>query len=242
MMNMMGQPLRYRISQWPQAAKCLSNNSRNLYISINNLVQNDTLTGMLIKVEHTEFGTLFAAMIRGQGRIVTQYDDSGNYIPWMTTPEILVQLRKFGFDITYNQISSLSDDILNKLMQVRDLGYDKINKIVVVSRKDGLRINKSYIIALKTKGNEDLLVYGLPITEVKFNNRLAAGKIISLNESDFDWEWVDAIYNIDDILQENADVEKFEASESQEAPVMMEHPAMEVPEGFTLYDETDQEV
>jgi hypothetical protein len=42
--------------------------------------------------------------------------------------------------------------------------------------------------------------------------------------------------------QENADVERFEASESQEEPIMMEHPTMEVPEGFTLYDETDQEV
>lgn len=246
MINMTKCPLRYKICRWPQAVNCLSNNSRNLYISVNELVQNEVLTGVLIKVEHTELGTLFAAMVRGEGQIVTKDDEEGNHIPWMTTSQILQQLAKFGFYIIYNQISSLDDDILDELMQVRDLGFDKLNQIVVQSRKEGSKVSKKYTVAMKTKGNEDLLIYGAHVSELKFNNRLASSKmIVLLEDSTIEWSWVDSLYNISDILQENADIEKFAIDDAdiQDLTHSDEIHPTNIPEGFTLYDEldTDQE-
>lgn len=240
MFNMMNQPLRYKICRWPQAAKCLSNNSRNLYISVNELINNKSLQGLLIKVEHAEFGTLFAAVAAGSGDIVTKYDDEGKLIPWMPTQAILQQLSKFGFYITYKEISSLDDNTINYLMQILDLGYDKISKIVVEYRENGSRHLDDYVIALRSSENPDLLTFGTQITRTKFTNRLTAGKILSLKDADIDWDWLDSIYNIADILEENRDIEEFEASEPQEDPIMV-GPVMDAPEGFTLYDDSDEE-
>ena len=241
MFNMMNQPLRYKICRWPQAVKCLSNNSRNLYISVTELVNNKTLEGTLIKVEHAEFGTLFAAVAAGSGEIVTKNDDDGNLIPWMSTNAILQQLAKFGFYIYYKEISSLDDDTIDYLMKAVNLGYDKITKLVVEYRENGRRIPREYVVALNSKQNEDLLGFGMHVTGAKFTNRITAGKLITLQDNGvYQWDWLDSIYNINDVLEENQDIEEFESSEPQEDPIMV-GPVMDTPEGFTLYDESDEE-
>ena len=38
-------PLRYNISDWHQAAECLSNNSTKLHIAVSDYIQNDSLGG-----------------------------------------------------------------------------------------------------------------------------------------------------------------------------------------------------
>ena len=237
----MSLPLRYRISRWQQAAECLSNNSRNLYITVSEFVNNETLQGTIIKVEHTEFGTLFAAMIKGEGRIVTRWDEENNLLPWLSVPQILTQLKKFGFDITYKEITSLDDQTIDWLMNIRNAGFDKISQVVVISRQNGIKIPHKYTIALKSDENSDLLTFGMSISSAKFTSRTSAGKILSLEDYDTDWGWLDSIYNINDILQENSDIEPHGGSELAESPIMIEHPSIEVPEGFTPYDETEEE-
>ena len=149
-------PLRYRICKWSQASKCLSNNSRQLHIYVDKFINNDKFTGEVIKVEHDTLGVLFAAVTGGTGLDITDYDNDGDYIPWMTTAEILKQLRKFGFIIYYNEISSLDDKTLDELIRISNLGYDKITKIAVMTRKDGKLTYHTYPIAMKSTDNTDL--------------------------------------------------------------------------------------
>ncbi len=210
----MSLPLRYKICRWPQAVKCLSNNSRKLKITVTELFNSNSIKGLLIKVRHINYGTLFAAMIEGQGDLVTDTTKEGDIIPWMSTNEILVQLKKFGFDITYVEKLSLDTPTLEFLMKLKSLGYDKITRMVVMFRElDGTLSAKTLPLAIKSEHNVDKLTFGCQITAKKFYQRCADGYIYNMQDKDemkLKWRWIDAIYNIDDILSENSDIEDFE--------------------------------
>lgn len=243
----MNHPLRYQISQWPQAADCLSNNSRNLRICVDELVNNKHLTGMIIKVEHPEMGVLFAAMYKGQGEYITSHDSEGHYIPWLTNEEIIGQLEKFGFLITYNEMSSLDDATISYLMRVADLGYDKLTKLNVITRNNGERIVHQYTVAMKSEKNDDLLTFGASVTSNKFTRRTSEGSILNLTESsNIEWNWLDSIYNIADILQDNADIEHMEVENTEDMTPYSDDTAvptpedLAIPEGFTLYEDDEE--
>ena len=206
-------PLRYKICQWPQAVKCLSNNSRKLKISVSDVLDGKTLQGTLVSVVHSDYGVLFAAMIDGQGEIISKKDPRGLPLAWMTTKEILTQLGKFGFDITYTERLTLNIETLDCLMRLKNLGFDKVTRIVVFDRHDGSLHKHIYPVAIQTKYNQDVLTYGTLITFRKFTERTSDGYMYNLeNLDDFKlkWDWIDATYNIDDILSENSDIEEFE--------------------------------
>ena len=211
----MSLPLRYKICRWPQAVKCLSNNSRKLKIKVTELLSNKYIHGMMIEVKHAEIGTLFAAVIQGEGEIVSNKTKEGDVLPWMTTSEILKQLLKFGFDITYTERLTLDSQTLDLLITLRNLGYDKVTKLVVACRKeDGTRILKSTPVAIKSEYNQDKLVYGTSISYKLFTKRVISDSIYNLQDISNDtikWDWIDAMYGIDDILADNSDIEDFEA-------------------------------
>ena len=209
----MSLPLRYKICRWPQAVKCLSNNSRKLRIHYSSFMDHELFKGSLIQVTHSDYGVMFTAVIDGEGEIVSKDDNRGLPLPWMTTKEILTQLAKFGFDITYVEKLSLNKETLAYLMKLRNIGYDKITKLYIRQQIDGKVMHRPYFLALQTEHNLDVLTYGMMITEKKFNERLAAGYMFNLANADddrIDWDWIDALYNIDDVLADNSDIEEFE--------------------------------
>ena len=171
------------------------------------------LRGTRVSVEHSSYGVLFAAMTDGRGEIISDVDEEGNVVPWMTTDEILKQLFKFGFDITYTERLTLDEHILNYLMQLRNLGFDKVTKVNVMNRVEGSLRPKIYTLAIKSEYNSDMLTYGTTISQKRFMERLTSNYIMNIediHDSKLKWDWVDSIYNIDDILSENSEVVDFE--------------------------------
>ncbi len=232
--------LRYRISSWTQLPDCLSNNSKNYYITVTDLTQQKDINGLVLTVHHAKYGVLFSAMPDSSGKLISEYDEEGVDIPSMTCEEILTQLKRFGFDIQYNQESSLPDYTLSFLMQLDDLGYSKITRIHV-----GRAPGKNYVVALKADGNEDIYTFGSSITEAKFNKKLASNNVINITEQkDVTWTWVDRTYNIEDVLQANADIEKhgpvFESTEIDNSG-LTEY-ADEVGEEQTFHEYSDEQV
>ena len=127
--------LRYKISSWRQLPDCLSNNSRELRIHITDFFNNEELRGFRISLEHTTLGVLFCCVLQARGSIVTDEDEYG--ASELTPEEILKELRKYGFEITYEPIKGLSGNLLDYLITLDKLGYDKIRVLIQV----GLRIS-----------------------------------------------------------------------------------------------------
>jgi hypothetical protein len=134
----MSEPLRYNISNWLQLSECRSNNSADLYITIKQVIDDGShrLTGIIILVQHTQYGTLFACIINSSGSLLTPDPVSGK-IKEFTTDEILAELNKFGFDVTFEINQHLSGDQISFLMTVNDLGYDKLRVLSVQDKPDG---------------------------------------------------------------------------------------------------------
>lgn len=244
----MSLPLRYKICRWPQAAKCLSNNSRKLKINVTEVLDGKTLEGLLLTVTHHDYGVLFATMISGSGEIISNKDPRGIALPWMTTKEILTQLGKFGFDITYAERLSLDNETVDLLMKLRKLNYDKITKIVVNESRDGKFIHHTYPVAIQSRYNQDLLTFSVLITQRKFHERASAGYLLNLLNFDngtLKWDWIDAVYNIDDVLADNSDIEYFEIYQGGNRIYPITHADISTPaidnSGLTPYEENESD-
>lgn len=204
----MARILRYQISDWSQATECLSNNSRNYYISLNKCIDGANLNGLVLQVNHSNYGVLFAAMIRGEGSLICQEDEEGNELEFMTTSAILRELERFGFYIKYDVKSNLPMQMISFLATVDNLGFDKITKIYVESRnKDGALMHVPTIIAMKSnEHNDDILTFGCKISKAKFSEKLAANTVMNVtHQPDTQWDWLTYMVNISDILDENVD-------------------------------------
>ena len=86
----MSNPLRYNISSWLQLPECRSNNSVDLYLTVNQVIDDGShrLSGLVIYVKHTQYGTLFACLINAEGSLLTKDANSG-IIQEFSSDEIL---------------------------------------------------------------------------------------------------------------------------------------------------------
>ena len=112
-------PLQYKISSWRQLPNCLSNNSRDLRIHVTDFFNNEELRGFRISLEHRTMGVLFCCVLQARGTIITDDDDYG--ATELSPDEILKELHKFGFYITYEPIKALSGNLLNYLITLDNL-------------------------------------------------------------------------------------------------------------------------
>ena len=213
----MNKILRYRISNWNQITQCRSNNSRNLSLSLSKFLDGKRLQGYGIKVNHANYGVLFAALIEGIGTLITKTDEEGADIPFLTTDEILKQLMKFGFYITYNLAKNLPQEEFDYLSKLEDLGYDKITRIALESfDTNGNKVWRPAVIVMKSEFNTDMLVFECKVTRKTFNERLTKNVILNItNEPGMNWEWVTYIANIADVLDENLSSESVPECASQ---------------------------
>lgn len=199
-------PLKYNISAWDQLSCCLSNLSRDLHIHVTEFVQNDKISGTRIRVEHETFGVLFACVINAQGSLVST--DSG-IVHEFTSDEILAELKKYGFDVTYNPVSMLSGDQIEYLMTLNKLNYDKLRILPVRQlTKDGQVLVVKNVVAFNTSTtNPKWLDAGYVASNDEFISALMSGdafNVSAISESkNFNWTWLDNfVASIDDVIRD----------------------------------------
>lgn len=199
-------PYRYRISNWHQLTQCLSNTSRDLSITVTDFIQNFKLSGTRIKVDHKEFGTLFACVVNSSGSLINS--DESDWISDMTPQAILQEIKKFGFIVDYAPSKSLSGNQLLYLQSLLKLNFDKIRVLSVYSIRNRVKATTYHIVVFNVKDNPRWIDSGYAASDSEFINALSNGSAMNLdNVSDtdkFDWSWLDYVANISDILADNA--------------------------------------
>lgn len=202
--------LRYRISSWDEISQCLSNNDRELHIHCININDKD-LSCKIIRLDHDKYGTVFAGMVEGHGSMLSKKDGISYHM--FTSSEILDELEKFGYTISYERDENLSGDQLDYLITLNNLGFDKIRKLPIRLRGT---VNNTYsistiVVGFKIDGVPAEWLdntYVCPVAE--YHDAVDRGTAINIsamsNDRNFSWEWMsDAVMSINDILQLNED-------------------------------------
>ena len=201
----MANPLRYNISNWLQLSDCKSNNSVDLYITVKQVIDDGShrLTGLIIQINHTQYGTLFACLVNASGSLLTPDSVSG-IIREFSTDEILEVLNTFGFDVTFSINQHLSGDQISFLMTVNDLGYDKLRKLLV--QTDTNRYSE-YIVVFNVVKCPDWINNDYVCGLKPFMSALQTSGAMNLTDLEqtrgFDWTWLTYVANIDDIIEDN---------------------------------------
>lgn len=204
----MSNPLRYNISNWEQLSKCRSNNSADLYITVDRVFNDVRLNGTIIRVTHSDFGVLFVCTVDSKGTLLTPDPNSG-IIQEFTTEQILKELNKFGFIITFNLEEGLSGEQLDYLMTVDGLGFDKIRNLDVYETDTlGNKKFSRYVVAFNVEKCPDWINQSYSESKLKFLAALNDGGAMNLTyvsqTKQFDWTWLDYVANIDDIIENNS--------------------------------------
>ena len=195
----------YNISNWLQLTECKSNNSADLYITVKQVIDDGShrLTGLIILVQHNQYGTLFACMVNADGTLLTK--DQNSEIIWeFTTDEITKILATFGFDITFHINQHLSGDQISYLMTLSDLGFDKLRRLIV----QGLDGKYSeYIVVFNVAKCPEWIANDYVCGIKPFLNALQTSGAMNLTDLEqtkgFDWTWLTYVANIDDIIEDN---------------------------------------
>lgn len=202
----MQMPLRYNISDWHQLTDVRSNNSRDLFITVTDFVQDKRLSGTRIQVNHRDFGVLFTCLVNAHGNMISELEE--NIIYELTPKQILLQLEVFGFFVTFEPKKHLSGNQISFLMTLKCLGYDKLRVLNVWHSKNGVKSFKWYIVAFNIKHNPDWINNGYSPSEKEYATALQNGSAINVsalsNDNHWDWSWLDYVANIDDILEDNS--------------------------------------
>ena len=199
-------PLRYKISSWKQLPKCLSNTSKCLHIRVSEYTT-DELYATRIKVIHDLFGTLFACLVNAHGSLLRAND--ADVIFELTSEQVLSELEKFGFLITYDPVSELTGNQIDFLIAVNKLGYDKIRVLSVWHIENGVKHFKQYIVAFIVKDNPQLLNASFSPSEKDFAAATTKGTVFNVSAlsacSKYNWSWLhNTIANIDDVIKDYA--------------------------------------
>jgi hypothetical protein len=195
--------LRYKITSWTQLNQCLSNNDPDLKASCATILDVN-LRGTVVRVTHKKYGCLFAYLVDGSG-----VDIENPPIPLLTPKEILTELRRFGFYVVYDVTGNLSGTMIEYLITLDKLGYDKIRYMLISeptlcgTEKDP----KYFVTAFKIKDNPEWINNTYRARTDEFQAALMNGSAINITaiseEKHFDWSFLrDYVLNISDIIEE----------------------------------------
>lgn len=198
-------PLRYNISEWSQLVDCMSNFSNLLHLKVKKIVHDRRLNGTVIEVYHDDFGPLFCYLVDGQGPLIASNDP---LIYEMSTKDILRELERFGFFITFDRRRNLPQDQIMYLETVNRLGFDKIRVLdVYQSRSDGVVVATPHVIAFNIEPNPGWLDNSYSASLSEYTNAITQGTAINLSSMSeakrFQWDWLDYVASIEDIIAEN---------------------------------------
>lgn len=201
----MANPLRYEITDWHQLSAAKSNNSRDLSIKVSDLINSKVLTGIRIRIEHSTYGTLFTYVVNAAGAIITE--PSSGTVFTLSNDEILAELAKYGFFITFDEKLHLPPAQINFLQELLSLGYDKLRILNVYENRSLIREAKTYIVVFNIKENPNWLDNDYAATTKEFTEALLNGSAVNISASDqshkWSWSWLDFVANIQDILDDN---------------------------------------
>lgn len=198
--------LRYEISSWTQVGQCLSNTDRRLHL-VCSRIMSTSLQGMTVRVEHDEYGCLFSYLIDGYGASLSDLQ-----VTPFTTDQILEQLKRFGFYIVFKRHAKLPGKMLQYLLTLDGLGYDKI-RIMFVDKPKPLPGEddepKWFVVAFKVKEHPKWINNTYRAKESEISEGTMNGTVINISamsqEKRFDWNFLgDYVLNIKDILEENS--------------------------------------
>lgn len=201
--------LQYKISNWRQLTKCMSNNDRALKITVTDFVNNPYVRGLRISVIHPQFGTLFSELLDASGTFISTDPESGapETAYQLSTTTILKELYKFGFLVQYEPRESLPDTTLQYLRTLKNLKFDKL-RILNVEDIDFITIPsyKWYVVGFLSGSHPRWLDNLYVASKKEFTDALLHGTAINISElcdsKDVGWSWLDYVANIDDILAE----------------------------------------
>lgn len=203
-------PLHYNISNWLQLSECKSNNSVDLYITVKQVIDDGShrLEGLIILVNHNQYGTLFACLINSKGSLLTPDPESG-IIKEFSTDEILAELNKFGFDVEFSINQHLSGDQISYLITLSDLKYDKIRRFSVFEYDSmGNKVFSEYLVAFNYEHCPDWIQEDYSCRKLDFLDKLNAGVAANLTyiseTRSYDWTWLTYVANIEDIIRDNS--------------------------------------
>lgn len=194
-------PLRYNISDWHQLVDCKSNNSSNLRIAVSDLLQNDSIRGIRLSVQHASYGSLFTYVVGAEGELVTPESEIG---PELSVSQILKELSRYGFLITFDAKAHLPGAQLQFLLTLQNLHYDKIRLLTV----NYGQYSRTYVVAFKIAAHPSwidntVFVYGPEFKTATANG--SAFNVSTISEAEnYRWDWLDYVANIDDIIADNA--------------------------------------
>lgn len=198
-------PLRYNISSWDQLVGCMSNYSNSLTIKVKKMMNNDKISGTIIEVFHVQFGPLFCYLVDGQGTVLAS-DDPLDYE--LTTAQILKELERFGFIITFNPRENLPEDQIEYLKAVQKLGFDKIRILDVYTyTSDGSKLLNPHVVIFNVQSNPGWMdnTYSASLDEYTYAiTQGTAFNLSGMSEAKrFHWDWLDYVASIQDIVDEN---------------------------------------
>lgn len=186
--------LRYNISDWEQLSQCLSNNSSKYRIHVTKYINDARISGRSVSVTHDDFGVVYFKFIDVRGEIIEDTYQPKSY------PEILNDLKLFGFDVTYKPQNHLSGDQLQYLMSIRDMGFDKIRVMNVIGKTVDTKI-----VVFKSEELPKWLVNTYQSKKSEFTEAIYNSAAAAVDKKDFNWDWLFSfVANIDDILEDNA--------------------------------------
>lgn len=207
----MANPLRYNISNWLQLSECISNNSKDLFITVRQIIDDGShrLRGTNILVNHSQYGTLFACLVNADGSLLSPDPVSG-IIKEFSIDEICEELYKFGFDVTFHINQHLSGDQISYLMTISDLGYDKLRRLYVQDKPDGRY--SEYIVVFNVAKCPDWINLDFTCGKKPFVEALISSGAMNLTDLEqtkgFDWTWLTYVANINDIIEDNGYAEE----------------------------------
>ena len=201
-------PLRYRISSWYQLPECKSNNSRFLHIHVTDMMGGDQLEGIRIRIDHDDYGTLFAIVLSSRGSLISP---GSQYMNSMSTDQVLMELSKYGFLVEYKPSSYLPGSLLTYLMTLKNLLFDKIRVLPIRQKVDHTVMLQSQIVAFTSYKCPKWLNNSYVATEEEVAHAAMKGYAVNISAlpetREYDWAWLrDWVANIDDILAQNTEV------------------------------------
>lgn len=197
-------PLRYQISNWRQLPACKSNTSRDLCIRVTDFIQDRRLSGLRIEVVHVEFGVLFAYVVHAKGTLIPK-DVQYGLITELSVTQILSELAKYGFFITFHEYEQLPGDQIAYLSTLNQLKFDKLRMLSVHDGDDAI----TYVVAFNVSQNSRWLDIRYCPSKKEFLEALKNGSAINVSAickgKGFVWDWLyDWVADIDDIIADNA--------------------------------------
>lgn len=201
-------PLRYSISSWRQLVEVKSNNDQSLSISVTDFIQNDDLHGFRISINHPMYGVLFSYVLNARGTLITEEPYTNERVDEMSVDDLLRELHRFGFEVVYRKESALTGSQIDYLMTLNHLCFDKIRVVNVWYQNEfGVQETKPYVVGFNADSLSDWMNVSYKPSIKEFKNALLDGTAINLNEISrtkrFDWDWLDSVESIDDIIRDN---------------------------------------